>query len=148
MLAVTDRVRLSSHQIISSGRISGKAADKMEPARSSWASSRLCGMSDRQKFQHHSFIVDFSRNHRSFVGYNNANYALSEVRDPVRTIKRAAPVAMSCVTIAYILANIAYFAVVPKDEILGSGRIVAALFFGKLWGVGAERVCCYNLTTW
>ncbi|KAF9821632.1 hypothetical protein IEO21_00478 [Rhodonia placenta] len=76
----------------------------------------------------------------SFVGYNNANYALSEVRDPVRTIKRAAPVAMSCVTIAYILANIAYFAVVPKDEILGSGRIVAALFFGKLWGVGAERI--------
>ncbi|PCH38407.1 APC amino acid permease [Wolfiporia cocos MD-104 SS10] len=76
----------------------------------------------------------------SFVGYSNANYALSEVRDPVRTISRAAPLAMFSVTTAYVLANIAYFAVVPKDEILNSGRIVAATFFGKLWGVGAERL--------
>ncbi|KAH9843013.1 amino acid transporter [Rhodofomes roseus] len=76
----------------------------------------------------------------AFVGYSNANYALSEVRDPVRTIKLAAPLAVFSVTIAYLLANVAYFAVVPKDEILGSGRIVAALFFGKLWGIGAERI--------
>ncbi|EPS98575.1 hypothetical protein FOMPIDRAFT_1037459 [Fomitopsis schrenkii] len=76
----------------------------------------------------------------AFVGYSNANYALSEIRDPVRTIKLAAPLAVLSVAIAYMLANVAYFSVVPKDEILGSGRIVAALFFGKLWGVGAERI--------
>ncbi|KZT70182.1 APC amino acid permease [Daedalea quercina L-15889] len=75
----------------------------------------------------------------AFDGYSNANYALSEVRDPVHTIKLAAPLAVLCVAIAYLLANVAYFAVVPKDEILGSGRIVAALFFGRLWGIGAER---------
>ncbi|KAI0945356.1 hypothetical protein AcW1_001599 [Taiwanofungus camphoratus] len=75
----------------------------------------------------------------SFIGYSNANYALSEVRDPVRTIKRAAPLAMCLITLAYLLVNVAYFAVVPKEEVLSSGRIVAALFFGKLWGVGAER---------
>lgn len=55
-------------------------------------------------------------------------------------MKLAAPLAVLSVAIAYMLANVAYFAVVPKAEILGSGRIVAALFFGKLWGVGAERV--------
>ncbi|KAL1941718.1 hypothetical protein VTO73DRAFT_6718 [Trametes versicolor] len=74
-----------------------------------------------------------------FIGYSNANYALAEVRDPIRTIKRAAPLAMLSVTFVYMLVNIAYLAVVDKDEIVGSGRIVAALHFGKLWGVGAER---------
>ncbi|CDO75763.1 hypothetical protein BN946_scf184921.g39 [Trametes cinnabarina] len=75
-----------------------------------------------------------------FIGYSNANYALAEVRDPVRTIKRAAPIAMLSVTLVYFLVNIAYLAVVDKKEIVESGRIVAALHFGKLWGVGAERV--------
>lgn len=77
---------------------------------------------------------------RCFIGYSNANYALAEVRDPIRTIKRAAPLAMLSVTFVYMLVNIAYLAVVDKAEIVGSGRIVAALHFGKLWGVGAERV--------
>ncbi|KAJ3558188.1 hypothetical protein NM688_g1077 [Phlebia brevispora] len=76
----------------------------------------------------------------SFIGYSNANYALGEVRDPVRTLKRAAPLAMFLVTIVYLLVNIAYYAVVSTEEILGSGRIVAALFFGKVWGIGASRV--------
>lgn len=78
--------------------------------------------------------------YRCFIGYSNANYALAEVRDPVRTIKRAAPLAMVSVTLVYMLVNVAYYAVVDKEEIVGSGRIAAALYFGKLWGVGAERV--------
>jgi amino acid transporter len=72
------------------------------------------------------FLVNIERcMHRSFVGYNNMNYALSEVRDPVRTIKRAAPIAMTCVTLAYFLINLAYFAVVSKNDIIGSRRIIA-----------------------
>lgn len=63
----------------------------------------------------------------SFIGYANANYALSEVRDPVRTIKRAAPLAMSAVTVVYMFVNVAYFAVVSKNDILGSRRIVACV---------------------
>ncbi len=78
---------------------------------------------------------------RCFIGYSNANYALAEVRDPVKTLKRAAPLAMLSVTLVYMLVNVAYYAVVDKAEILGSGRIAAALYFGRLWGVGAERVC-------
>ena len=58
----------------------------------------------------------------------------------MRTIKRAAPLAMISVTAVYMLVNVAYYAVVDKEEILGSGRIVAALYFGRLWGVSAERV--------
>ncbi|KAL4062806.1 amino acid permease-domain-containing protein [Scleroderma yunnanense] len=75
----------------------------------------------------------------SFVGYSNANYALSEVRDPVRTIKRAAPIALLLVTSVYIFVNIAYYAVVSKTDILNSGTIVAALFFRNLFGSATEQ---------
>ncbi|KAH6908758.1 high-affinity methionine permease [Coprinopsis sp. MPI-PUGE-AT-0042] len=76
----------------------------------------------------------------SFIGYSNANYALSEIRDPVRTIKRAAPLAMCAVTAVYLLINIAYFAAVSKNDISGSKRIVAALFFRNLFGPATEKV--------
>ncbi|KAF8157117.1 APC amino acid permease [Crassisporium funariophilum] len=75
----------------------------------------------------------------SFIGYSNANYALSEVRDPVRTIKRAAPLAMISVTAVYLFINIAYFSVVSKTDILESRRIVAALYFRNLFGPTTER---------
>lgn len=42
----------------------------------------------------------------SFIGYTNANYALSETKDPVRTLKRAAPTALALVSVLYILANV------------------------------------------
>ncbi|KAI6107660.1 APC amino acid permease [Pisolithus croceorrhizus] len=76
----------------------------------------------------------------SFIGYSNANYALSEVRNPVRTIRRAGSLAMSLVSIVYILVNIAYYAVVSKEDILDSGTIAAALFFRNLFGLATERV--------
>lgn len=75
----------------------------------------------------------------SYIGYSNANYALAETRDPVRTLKRAGPLALILVAILYMLANIAYFAAVPKDEIISSGRILAASFFRNVMGEKAER---------
>ena len=63
--------------------------------------------------------------HRSYIGYSNANYALSEVRDPVGTIKLAAPLSMCCVTLAYVSVNVAYFAVVSKEDMLHGGTIPA-----------------------
>ncbi|KAK2773072.1 hypothetical protein FQN52_004720 [Onygenales sp. PD_12] len=75
----------------------------------------------------------------SFIGYSNANYALSETKNPVRTLKIAAPLALGIVSILYILANVAYFAAVPKEEILSSGRVLAASFFRNVFGPQAER---------
>jgi amino acid transporter len=76
----------------------------------------------------------------SYIGYSNANYAMSEMKNPVRTIKIAAPAALGLVSVLYMLANIAYFAAVPKREMLASGRIVAASFFRNMFGERAERV--------
>ncbi|KIJ17538.1 hypothetical protein PAXINDRAFT_167552 [Paxillus involutus ATCC 200175] len=75
----------------------------------------------------------------SYIGYSNANYALSEVRDPVRTIKRAAPLAMFLVAFVYLVVNVAYFAVVSKADMLRGGTIPAALFFRNLYGSATER---------
>ncbi|KIY63423.1 APC amino acid permease [Cylindrobasidium torrendii FP15055 ss-10] len=85
----------------------------------------------------------------AFVGYNAANSALSEVRNPVWTVKRAAPLALGTVTVVYLLVNVAYFAVVEKADILSGRRIVAALFFRNLFGKSAERILslCISLST-
>lgn len=39
---------------------------------------------------------------------------MSEIENPIRTVKRAAPLALLLVTVLYLLANVAYFAAVPK----------------------------------
>ena len=74
----------------------------------------------------------------SFIGYSNANYALQETRNPVRTLKIAAPVALLGTGVLYMLVNIAYFAAVPKDEIISSGRILAASFFRNVFGTASS----------
>lgn len=75
----------------------------------------------------------------SYIGYTNANYAMSEMKNPVRTLKIAGPASIAIVGVLYMLANIAYFAAVPKEEILSSGRILAASFFRNVYGKKAER---------
>jgi amino acid transporter len=95
---------------------------------------------------------------RSFIGYTSINSVLSEVRDPVRTIRLAAPLAMISVAAVYFFINISYYAVVSKTDILESQRIVAlvtsfycliipfiqlfyrALYFRNLFGPTTERV--------
>lgn len=75
----------------------------------------------------------------SYIGYSNANYALSETKNPVRTLKIAAPLALITISILYMLVNIAYFAAVPKEEILEAQRLVAASLFRNVMGEKAER---------
>ncbi|KAJ4386471.1 hypothetical protein N0V93_009367 [Gnomoniopsis smithogilvyi] len=71
-----------------------------------------------------------------FRGYSTANQVLSDVRNPVRTLKIAAPVALTLVSIAYLAINIAFFLVVDKDEFRSAGVVVAGVFFRKVFGDG------------
>lgn len=75
----------------------------------------------------------------SYIGYSNANYALGEAKNPVRTLKYAAPIALVSVSILYMFVNIAYFAVVPKELIASSGRILAATYFRLAFGESAQK---------
>ena len=104
---------------------------------------------------------------RSFNGYTTINSVLSEVRNPVRTLKLAAPLAMLSVTAVYLFINLSYFAVVSKTDILESRQMIAlviaqivsgilvfncffrALYFRNLFGPTTERVgFCYEHTAW
>ncbi|OJD24416.1 hypothetical protein ACJ73_04225 [Blastomyces percursus] len=76
----------------------------------------------------------------SYIGYSNANYSLSETKNPARTLKIAAPIGVGLAGVLYMLVNVAYFAAVPKQDILGSGRILAASFFRNVFGPKAERI--------
>lgn len=53
-------------------------------------------------------------------------------------MKYAAPTAFFALVVIYMFVNIAYFAVVPKEEIASSGRILAASFFRYAFGKKAE----------
>ncbi|KAL4809854.1 amino acid/polyamine transporter I [Aspergillus unguis] len=70
----------------------------------------------------------------SYAGLNNVNNVLSEVHNPVSTIKSVCPAALVTSGLLYLLANTSYFLVVPLDEIKQSGELVAALLFDRLFG--------------
>ena len=72
----------------------------------------------------------------SFAGYDNVNNVLNEVKNPIRTLKTMGPTALLTVAIFYLMLNIAYFIVVPLDQIEESGELIAALFFQKIFGAG------------
>jgi amino acid transporter len=76
----------------------------------------------------------------SYAGLSNVNNVLNEVKNPVKTLKSAATTALITSCFLYLLVNIAYFLVVPIEEIKHSGELVAALFFERVFGAEVGRV--------
>lgn len=70
----------------------------------------------------------------SFKGWENANYVLLEISDPYHVLTIAAPMAVLLVTVLYFLVVVSYLIVIPKDELLSSGVLVAGIFFNKVFG--------------
>jgi amino acid transporter len=76
----------------------------------------------------------------TYHGWSYPAYVLNEVKDPVRTLKKAGPLGLGTVGLLYLLANIAYFSAATPKEIGESGVTVAALFLGKVFGTAARRI--------
>jgi amino acid transporter len=76
----------------------------------------------------------------SYAGLSNVNNVLNEVKNPVKTLKSAATWALISSCILYLLVNIAYFLVVPIEDIKESGELIAALFFERVFGANVGRV--------
>lgn len=76
----------------------------------------------------------------SYAGLHNVNNVLNEVKNPVKTLKSAASAALLTACILYLLINVAYFLVVPIDEIKNSGELIAALFFERIFGARVGRI--------
>ncbi|KAJ3772734.1 high affinity methionine permease [Lentinula raphanica] len=69
----------------------------------------------------------------AYVGYENAFSVANEVRNPVPTLKKYAPLSLGIVFVLYFMANIAYFATVPKELIKDSHELTASLFFEAIF---------------
>ncbi|KAG9232112.1 amino acid transporter-like protein [Amylocarpus encephaloides] len=69
----------------------------------------------------------------AFDGWDNTNYVLGEFRNPTRDLPRVIHTAMPLVILSYILANVAYFFVLPLDVISDSDT-VAVMFGNKVFG--------------
>lgn len=76
----------------------------------------------------------------SYAGLSNVNNVLSEVHDPVKIVKTVCPTALLTAGGLYFLANLSYFLVIPLEEIKGSGELVGALLFERLFGAHVGKV--------
>lgn len=70
----------------------------------------------------------------AYSGFENAFNVMNEIKNPVRTMKRTAPLSLGIVFVLYFFANIAYFAAIPKDVILHSNTLTGGLFFQAVFG--------------
>jgi amino acid transporter len=72
----------------------------------------------------------------SYSGYANAFNVVSEIKNPIPSLKKHGVISVMVVTILYMLCNIAYFAAVDKAEFSQSSEIAAAVFFRTVFGKG------------
>jgi amino acid transporter len=75
----------------------------------------------------------------SYAGLQNVNNVLNEVKNPVRTLRTVAPASLLTACLLYLLVNVAYFSVVPLNEVKESGELIAALFFERVFGQNFGR---------
>ncbi|ODV94849.1 hypothetical protein PACTADRAFT_50701 [Pachysolen tannophilus NRRL Y-2460] len=70
----------------------------------------------------------------SFGGWTTAHTVQSEIINPTRTLKIAAPLSLSIVFVAYLAMNLCYMIVLPHKDILEGGQLVGPMLFTKLFG--------------
>lgn len=80
-----------------------------------------------------SIALSFYSGLFAFGGWNYLNFVTEELQDPYRNLPRAIWIALPLVTIIYVLANIAYFAVLSGVE-MESSYAVALSFGMKMFG--------------
>ncbi|KAI3641329.1 hypothetical protein MIR68_000459 [Amoeboaphelidium protococcarum] len=70
----------------------------------------------------------------SFDGWNSVNFVAAEVDNPSRNIPLAIGVSVPTVTLIYLCLNLAYFTVIPVEQIIGTSTI--GLEFGSSFPFG------------
>ncbi|EME46989.1 hypothetical protein DOTSEDRAFT_94957, partial [Dothistroma septosporum NZE10] len=70
----------------------------------------------------------------AYAGYENAFNVVNEVKDPVKSIRNNGFAAVTIVAILYELCNVAFFAAIPKADILSGKEIAASLLFTRVFG--------------
>lgn len=73
--------------------------------------------------------VSFYNGIYSYAGWNYLNFMTEELKDPYKNLPRAIFISLPLVTVVYVLANVAYLAVLTPAEMMASDAI--AVTFGN-----------------
>ncbi|XP_046385833.1 large neutral amino acids transporter small subunit 1 isoform X2 [Ischnura elegans] len=68
----------------------------------------------------------------AYGGWNYLNFVTEELQEPHKNLPRAILIAMPLITLIYVLTNMAYFAVVPTDEMLASPAVAVSFGYKAL----------------
>lgn len=63
----------------------------------------------------------------AYDGWDNVNYVSAEMKNARRDLPRVIHTALPVVITAYLLANLSYYAVLSRDELLGSSTVTLAM---------------------
>lgn len=91
---------------------------------------------DGTRFEPGSLSLAFYNGIFSFAGWNYLNFVTEELKEPHKNLPRAIYISLPLVTIIYLLVNMAYFAVMPAEDVLES-EAVAVTFAERTLGVFA-----------
>lgn len=76
----------------------------------------------------------------AYDGWNNAPMVASEVTNPQRNLPRALIGGVILVMLVYLVTNLAYFYVLPAEQVAASDRVAATMMNRILGGGGAAAV--------
>lgn len=79
--------------------------------------------------------------------WQNAAYIMNEVKNPVRTLKIAGPLAVTICGVLYMLANVSYYSALTPTETAESKVVVASEFMRAAFGEKAARAIRYVIVT-
>ncbi|KAJ2750757.1 hypothetical protein GGI19_004916 [Coemansia pectinata] len=91
------------------------------------------------KLDAQSFASAMTRLFWSWEGWSNVGYVVGEVKNVKRNLPLSLGLAMSTLAVLYILANIAYFSVIPLEDI-DNGTLLAAQFMNKVFGKAVGQI--------
>ncbi|KAJ2361420.1 hypothetical protein H4S01_005272, partial [Coemansia sp. RSA 2610] len=80
-----------------------------------------------------SFASAMTRLFWSWEGWSNVGYVVGEVRNVKRNLPLSLGLAMSVLAVLYMLANVAYFSIIPLEDI-DNGTLLAAQFMDRVFG--------------
>ncbi|KAJ1805714.1 hypothetical protein LPJ75_005238, partial [Coemansia sp. RSA 2598] len=86
-----------------------------------------------------SFASAMTRLFWSWEGWSNVGYVVGEVKNVKRNLPLSLGLAMSTLAVLYLLANVAYFSVIPLEDI-DNGTLLAAQFMDKIFGKAMGQV--------